>query len=155
MAVTNKKHTSLFKALTVTTAGFGGGALGLWAFSLANAGQLFSGPGTLVASLTCLSAAGCAIAFFEGFDAHATSVHTANATDGLTGLPSRRSFLIDMDKRAAARQTERKTTYFIDIEFDRFKQINDALGYRIGDMLILEAANRLKQLLPDKPIWDA
>ena len=148
MAVAQKKHTSLFKALTIASSGFGGGALGLWAFSLANSGQLVSGPGMLIAGLTSLAAAGCALAFFEGFEAHESSVQEANATDSLTGLPSRRTFLIETDRQAALRQAEQKTTYFIDIEFDRFKQINDALGYRTGDRLIGEAVKRLKALLP-------
>ena len=143
-----KDHSGPFKFLTVGTSGFGGAALGLWAFSLANSGQIVTAPGALISGLTALAAAGCALAFFEGFDAHATSVQQAAATDTLTGMPSRRSFLLEVDRRAVQRQEKKKTTYFIDIEFDRFKQINDALGYRTGDRLIVEAANRLKLLLP-------
>jgi diguanylate cyclase (GGDEF)-like protein len=142
------KNTNTFKGITVAAAALGGGTLGLWAYTLSGAGALSSAPGALIGGLAALAASGCALAFFQGFDAHALSIHVASETDRLTGLPARRPFLVSLDTIALARQTSAKATYFIDIEFDRFKQINDALGFRTGDRLIEIAVQRIKANLP-------
>ncbi|MGL4488648.1 MAG: GGDEF domain-containing protein, partial [Rhizobiaceae bacterium] len=142
-------NTKTFKGITVAAAAVGGGTLGLWAFSLSGAGALSSAPGALIGGLAALAASGCALAFFQGFDAHAMSIHVASETDRLTGLPARRPFLLSLDQKAIERQSgATNPTYFVNIEFDRFKQINDALGFRTGDRLIDLAAQRIKALLP-------
>jgi diguanylate cyclase (GGDEF)-like protein len=141
-------NTNIFKGITITAAALGGGTLGLWAYSLSGAGALSSVPGTLIAGLAALAASGCALAFFQGFDAHALSVHVASEIDRLTGLPTRRTFLSALDRLALKNQENGKVAYFIDIEFDRFKQINDALGFRTGDKLIELAVQRMREQLP-------
>ncbi len=146
-------NTKTFKGITIAAAGMGGGTLGLWAYSLSGAGALTSAPGALIGGLASLAAAGCALAFFQGFDAHALSIQVASETDRLTGLPARRPFLISLDQLAAEKQAEGKSTYFIDIEFDRFKQINDALGFRTGDRLIELASQRIKANLPEGALF--
>ncbi|MBT2719572.1 bifunctional diguanylate cyclase/phosphodiesterase [Bacillus sp. ISL-46] len=64
--------------------------------------------------------------------------------DPLTGLPNRREF--DEQLRTAILEAKRKKQFvgilFIDI--DRFKDINDSLGHKMGDRLIKIIANRLK-----------
>ncbi len=144
-----EKNSRTFKGITIAAAAFGGGTLGLWAYSLSAVHDISSVPGALIGGLAALAASGCALAFFQGFDAHALSVHVAAETDRLTGLPARRPFLVSLDATALERQAAAKATYFIDIEFDRFKQINDALGFRTGDRLIELAAQRIKAQLPE------
>lgn len=67
--------------------------------------------------------------------------------DTLTGLPNRRSFEEECDRRLAhaRRKSDRLALLFID--FDRFKQINDNLGHEAGDRLLQEVAERLKKSL--------
>ena len=149
----SNNNTKTFKGITIAAAALGGGTLGLWAYSLSGAGALGSTPGALVGGLAALAASGCALAFFQGFDAHALSVDVAAETDRLTGLPVRRPFLVSLDILALERQAAAKTTYFVDIEFDRFKQINDALGFRTGDRLIELAVQRIKAILPEKALF--
>lgn len=67
--------------------------------------------------------------------------------DPLTGLPNRRSFEEECDRRLARarRQSDSFALFFID--FDRFKKINDNLGHEAGDRLLQEVAERLKRSL--------
>lgn len=149
------KRSTAFKLLTVLSSGFGGGMLGLWAHTTGiGVGDGIEGlaAATIITSLSALSAAGCALAFFSGIDAHASEVRTAAETDSLTGLASRSAFLIDMAKLGTASRESGKTHYFVNVEIDRFKQLNDALGYRTGDQLVQNAAERIKNHLPKSAI---
>jgi diguanylate cyclase (GGDEF)-like protein len=68
-------------------------------------------------------------------------------TDTLTGLPNRRLFQ-DRAEQAinrARRQGERAAVMIIDL--DRFKEVNDTLGHRCGDLLLEEIAHRLRATL--------
>jgi diguanylate cyclase (GGDEF)-like protein/PAS domain S-box-containing protein len=67
--------------------------------------------------------------------------------DALTGLPNR--FYYQERLAAAIERAEKEGTsvgvlYF---DLDRFKQINDSLGHLLGDQLLKEVAERLKERL--------
>lgn len=65
--------------------------------------------------------------------------------DGLTGLPNRRLFLERTDRlleRAGTRPTK-CAVFHVDI--DRFKQINEALGHRVGDLVLKAVAERIDE----------
>ena len=74
----------------------------------------------------------------------ALAVKQAKVADALTGLPNRAMFadrverLIDHGRRVPGFGF---AVLFLDL--DRFKNINDSLGYPAGDQLIVEAAKRL------------
>jgi diguanylate cyclase (GGDEF)-like protein len=76
--------------------------------------------------------------------------------DALTGLPNRRSFLgaiKTMLDRAGDTQVggvDEFAVLFLDV--DHFKNINDSLGHRVGDLLLYEIGKRMRALLPEKAI---
>ena len=65
--------------------------------------------------------------------------------DALTGLPNRVLLRerIEAELAQAKREQEPLALMFIDV--DRFKYINDSLGHRAGDALLVEMASRLEQ----------
>ncbi len=75
--------------------------------------------------------------------------------DGLTGLPNRVQFrdaVRDAIAQAQARaqtdpaaQVAAPTVAVIMLDLDRFKHVNDVLGYRIGDLLLGRVGERLSQ----------
>ncbi len=75
--------------------------------------------------------------------AEAVIRHQANY-DSLTGLPNRTLFQDRLTQAiAAARRADSRFALFY-IDLDRFKSINDTLGHRAGDQLLVEAARRLE-----------
>jgi diguanylate cyclase (GGDEF)-like protein len=71
--------------------------------------------------------------------------------DPLTGLPNRRVFRSSIEKLSTREDGHRQfAVLFLDL--DRFKVINDTLGHRIGDMLLIEVARRLQHCLQPEEI---
>jgi len=66
--------------------------------------------------------------------------------DELTGLPSRYVFMERLNqavKRAELREEYKFSVLFLDL--DRFKLVNNSLGYTIGDELLMETARRIQR----------
>jgi diguanylate cyclase (GGDEF)-like protein len=74
--------------------------------------------------------------------------------DPLTGLPNRRVFRSAIDKLSGRSDDSAANQNFavLFLDLDRFKVINDTLGHRIGDMLLVEVAQRLKYALGSEDI---
>ncbi len=74
-------------------------------------------------------------------------IHHLSHYDLLTNLPNR--LLLNQRLRRLIEQTEVKQTdrliSFLFVGLDRFKQINDSLGYQMGDRLLQATAERLTQ----------
>ena len=64
--------------------------------------------------------------------------------DVLTGLPNRLLFHDRVQQAILRAQRNRRKVAVLWFDLDRFKQINDTLGHRIGDELLGECAQRLK-----------
>ena len=67
--------------------------------------------------------------------------------DGLTDLPNRRLLLelLQQELARSERHGHHGAVMFLDL--DRFKGINDSLGHRVGDRLLMEVARRLRRRL--------
>lgn len=67
--------------------------------------------------------------------------------DALTGLPNRALLLdrVDRGVEHARRNTRSMAIFFIDL--DKFKQVNDSLGHKAGDELLVIIAKRLSEKL--------
>lgn len=64
--------------------------------------------------------------------------------DVLTGLPNRLALEEDLpDTLAEAREAESKVA-IIFVDLDGFKEVNDTLGHKAGDTLLVRAARRMK-----------
>jgi diguanylate cyclase (GGDEF)-like protein len=68
--------------------------------------------------------------------------------DALTGLPNRRKFHQTVDAALKSTQQSRACA-LLHVDLDRFKQINDTLGHRVGDKLLCAVAQLLDRTLSD------
>ena len=70
--------------------------------------------------------------------------------DALTGLPNR-SLLAERAQQAIRVAQEGGTPLaLIFLDLDHFKHVNDSLGHRVGDALLVEIAKRLRAVVRDK-----
>ncbi|WP_300450461.1 EAL domain-containing protein [Accumulibacter sp.] len=70
--------------------------------------------------------------------------------DSLTGLPNR-SLLAERARHDLARaQRGREALALMFLDLDRFKNVNDSLGHRIGDALLIQLAERLRRAVRDE-----
>jgi len=75
--------------------------------------------------------------------------------DTLTNLPNRRYFSEQFELLLNIARREEKILAFLFIDIDNFKRINDSLGHNAGDMLLKEAAFRLKNIVRDSDLLAA
>jgi diguanylate cyclase (GGDEF)-like protein/PAS domain S-box-containing protein len=65
--------------------------------------------------------------------------------DKLTGLPNRQLFIDRLQQNMAVSQRTRTYGALMFLDLDNFKQLNDTQGHNFGDLLLIEAAQRLKK----------
>jgi diguanylate cyclase (GGDEF)-like protein len=71
----------------------------------------------------------------------------ASRHDGLTGLPNRLAF---HDGVQAAIDADPPDACVLLLDLDRFKEVNDTLGHRYGDLLLRQVAERFQAQLQDR-----
>jgi diguanylate cyclase (GGDEF)-like protein len=91
-----------------------------------------------------LFVSGVVVAYLWASERHARRVEILALTDTLTGLANRRAFLdrLTVAFAASRRSTSPFAVLFLDL--DDFKDVNDTLGHAIGDALLREVAERLR-----------
>jgi len=67
--------------------------------------------------------------------------------DTLTGLPNRAQFRDAVGQAIEAAGESRTPVSVLMLDLDRFKHVNEVLGYRFGDLLLTRVAERLAQQL--------
>jgi diguanylate cyclase (GGDEF)-like protein len=106
--------------------------------------------GSVIAALCALIAGGASLSYFAGVDESADYVFNETQVDKLTGLHARVAMIGKIAEASIAASRTGEPIFLIDIDIDRFKQINDAIGYGNGDDLIRAFARRLKESLPKR-----
>ncbi len=64
--------------------------------------------------------------------------------DRLTGLPNRHLFQDRLEQEMALAARDGRTLALVFFDLDLFKEVNDTLGHEMGDILLQEAARRLR-----------
>ncbi len=77
----------------------------------------------------------------------ADRIHQLSFNDGMTGLPNRIAFneRLAFDAAEAHEKAHKLAAFSIDI--DGFKDVNDLFGHAAGDLLLIEAAGRMRNAL--------
>ena len=89
--------------------------------------------------------------------AHATErehaekrIHQLANFDALTGLPNRARLEEHFEYALSLARRGHESLAIMFIDIDRFKDINDTLGHRVGDALLIELAQRLRLALREE-----
>ena len=64
--------------------------------------------------------------------------------DALTGLPNRRMLRDRLEQEILKARSDGSQLALLFIDLDHFKEVNDTLGHNSGDLLLIEAARRLR-----------
>jgi diguanylate cyclase (GGDEF)-like protein len=124
--------------------------VGVVSVLLPQADKLGSHPGGLQVALLCLGftlpAVGVRAVLMHGSgklrQAELMLLHQA-AHDPLTDLPNRHSALTVLERSLA--DGEQVAVLFLDL--DRFKVVNDGMGHAEGDLLLVQVAGRLREVM--------
>jgi diguanylate cyclase (GGDEF)-like protein len=81
-----------------------------------------------------------------------TQFDTARVRDSLTGLISRPEFEAAFDEAALACDAKGIQVALLYLGLDNFRSINDGYGHRVGDLVLVEAAQRLSAVVGDRPL---
>jgi diguanylate cyclase (GGDEF)-like protein/PAS domain S-box-containing protein len=67
--------------------------------------------------------------------------------DPLTGLPNRKLMLDRLEQAIVAAKRRNSHLALLFVDLDEFKEVNDAYGHKTGDQLLIEIANKLRDVV--------
>jgi diguanylate cyclase (GGDEF)-like protein/PAS domain S-box-containing protein len=79
-------------------------------------------------------------------------IHQLAHRDALTGLENRLSLTEHLEQLVAQARRGQTSVALLFLDLDHFKKINDSQGHHAGDLLLIEVAHRLRELLRDVDI---
>ncbi len=152
----NPNRTPAFRLITIASSGLGSFLLGIWGlkfgFGDGLGGMSAESMIAIVSALCALAAGGAAMSFYAGIDESADYVFQETHFDKLTGVLTRSAMVARIAEAAAQTVRTGEPVYLVDIDIDRIKQINDAIGYSQGDNLVAAFTARLKGCLPESVV---
>ena len=80
------------------------------------------------------------------------SMQALSLVDDLTGLYNRRGFLTLAEQQFKIAARMRKKMYLIFLDVDGMKRVNDNMGHREGNLLLVEAASAIRQAFRNSDI---
>ncbi len=141
-----------FRLITIAASGLGSFVLCLWVLRSGFGSDIVGLPaevvGGMIAGLCALAASAAAMSFFAGVDESASYVYRETQIDKLTGLHARTAMGGKIAEAASSTIRTGRPVFLLDIDIDRFRQINDSIGYSQADQLVRAFAARLKEILP-------
>ena len=78
---------------------------------------------------------------------HERNLHALAHTDSLTGIPNRRQFELGLQSAVERAPSREKGFALFYLDIDHFKAINDSHGHAIGDMVLVEFARRVRNVV--------
>jgi two-component system, cell cycle response regulator len=84
----------------------------------------------------------------EGLTHLIDSMRSLALTDELTGIYNRRGFLQTGKRFLDVARRDLRSAYFVYIDLNNLKEVNDSAGHAAGDELIRQTGNFLRELFP-------
>lgn len=78
---------------------------------------------------------------------HERNLHALAHTDALTGIPNRRQFELGLQSAVERAPSREKGFALFYLDIDHFKAINDTHGHAVGDMVLVEFARRVRNVV--------
>ena len=78
-----------------------------------------------------------------------TKLEHLSQTDSLTGLANRREILSQLSDEIARMERGQKASTLVYVDLNKFKEINDKYGHKVGDNALVEISQQMKVLLRD------
>jgi diguanylate cyclase (GGDEF)-like protein len=130
-------------AVLLTPFGFALGALGVLVY-----GGLFGAPTAAVVLATGAAIASMARTALTFSDVRRVAeIRRQATTDDLTGLPNRRHLDRSLQRRLETARARGGSLALLLIDLDGFKELNDTLGHRAGDLVLEQIGPRLRAVL--------
>ena len=78
-----------------------------------------------------------------------TKLEHLSQTDSLTGLANRREILSQLSDEIARMERGQNASTLVYVDLNKFKEINDKYGHKVGDNALVEFSQQMKSMLRD------
>lgn len=81
-----------------------------------------------------------------------TQIHKLAYFDTLTDLPNRIYFVEKLKEQTRALLGQKRKFAVVALDLDHFKDVNDSMGHKVGDMILRNVGKRLQSSLPESAL---